>query len=69
MFDLRNDGAGNQQLRPIGGPWSPSSRMRFLSGGQVLQDSDMYYRVHEIFGIVSVIESRQNHYGANFYCI
>ena len=44
MIDLRHDGAGNQQLRPIGGPWSMFGRMRMLAGGHMLEDIVMYNR-------------------------
>ena len=37
MFDLTNDGVSDQQLRPIGGPWSVFRRMRNLPGGHVLR--------------------------------
>ncbi|MFM7982406.1 MAG: hypothetical protein ACKPKO_24105, partial [Candidatus Fonsibacter sp.] len=47
MYDVRNDSNdGAKLLRPIGGPWSFFSRMRILAGGQVLEDIDMYNRVH-----------------------
>ena len=56
MFDVINDGVGNQQFRPLGGPLILSSRMRILAGGQVLEDIDMYNAVNEMFSIFSVLQ-------------
>ncbi len=48
MYDLSNDATiAGQQLRPVGGPWSFFSSMRILAGGQILEDIDMYNRIHE----------------------
>ena len=53
MFELSNtnDNMANK-LRPIGGPWSFFSRVRILAGGQILEDIDLYNRVHEMFFII-----------------
>ena len=53
MFDLRKNtsGVAGLRLRPVGGSWSFSSRMRILAGGQILEDIDMYSRVHEMLSI------------------
>ena len=67
MYDLRNDAAiAGQQLRPVGGPWSFFSRMRILAGGQILEDIDMYNRVHEMFSIFGSSESRISDYSEGF---
>ncbi|MFM7979966.1 MAG: hypothetical protein ACKPKO_11690 [Candidatus Fonsibacter sp.] len=54
MYDLRND------FRPIGGPWSFFTRMRILAGGQILEDIDMYNRVHEMFSVFGTTEFLSN---------
>ena len=66
MFYSGNDGGANQQLRPIGGPWSFFARMRVIAGGQVLEDVDMYNKVHEMISIFTATESRDNDYGEGF---
>ena len=53
-------------LVQIGGPLSFFSRMRIFAGGQILEDIDMYNRVHEMFSIFSAIDSRQNDYAEGF---
>ena len=50
MYDLHNTNAkAANRLRPIGGPWSFFNRMRILAGGQILEDIDLYNKVHEMF--------------------
>ena len=67
MYDLHNtDATAAHRLRPIGGPWSFFSRMRVLAGGQILEDIDMYNRVHEMFNIFSASDSRQNDFAEGF---
>ncbi|MFM7979184.1 MAG: hypothetical protein ACKPKO_07695 [Candidatus Fonsibacter sp.] len=67
MYDLRNDSdADANKLRPIGGPWSFFTRMRILAGGQILEDIDMYNRVHEMFSIFGTTESRINDFSEGF---
>ena len=67
MFDVSNtDNAAGHRLRPLGGPWAFFSRMRALAGGQILEDIDMYSRVHEIFNIFIASDSRQNEYAEGF---
>ena len=41
----------------VGGPFV-FSRMRIVAGGQILDDSAMYNRVHEMFNIFSGAENR-----------
>ena len=61
MFDLQNtDATAAHRLLPTGGPWSFFSRMRVLAGGQILEDIDMYNRVHAMFNIFSASDSRHN---------
>ena len=48
MFDLRNNGTGNQLLRPVGGPWSFFRRVKLVVGGQTVEDIDYYGRTHEM---------------------
>ena len=54
MFDLVNMEPGthppniDKQLRTIGGAHSFFRRMRVLCGGQVVEDIDIYNRVHEM---------------------
>ena len=38
---LKKDGAANQRLRQIGGPWSLVSRIIILASGQILDDIGM----------------------------
>ena len=59
-------GVASLRVRPIGGPWSFFSRMRILAGSQILEDIDMYNRVHEMFSIFSATDSRQNDYAEGF---
>ena len=67
MFDLKHDdGAGNHNLYPVGGPWGFFSRMRILVGGQVIEDIDNYNRVHEMFQVFSATDSRENDYAEGF---
>ena len=67
MFDLNNDdGGGNHNLYPVGGPWGFFSRMRILVGGQVIEDIDNYNRVHEMFQVFSATDSRENDYAEGF---
>ena len=40
--------------------------MRILAGGQILEDIDMYNRVHELFSNFSAEDSRFNDYGEGF---
>ncbi|MFM7985510.1 MAG: hypothetical protein ACKPKO_39965, partial [Candidatus Fonsibacter sp.] len=42
------------------------SRMRILAGGQILEDIDMYNRVHEMFSIFGSSESRISDYSEGF---
>ena len=67
MFDLYNtNGTAANRLRPIGGPWSFFSRMRILAGGQILEDIDMYNRVHEMFNNFINEGSRYNDFAEGF---
>ena len=67
MFDLHDtDDAARHRLRPIGGPCGFFSRVRILAGGQVIEDIDMYNRVHEMFNMFSASDSRQNDYAEGF---
>ena len=67
MFDLYNTNANAaNRLRPIGGPWSFFSRMRILAGGQILEDIDLYNRVHEMFNNFTAEGSRYNDYTEGF---
>ena len=67
MFDLQNTSStANCMLRPLGGPWAFFSRMKILASGQILEDIDMYNRVHEMFNIFSASDSRQNDYAEGF---
>ncbi|MFM7980615.1 MAG: hypothetical protein ACKPKO_14980 [Candidatus Fonsibacter sp.] len=67
MYDLRNDAAiVGQLLRPVGGPWSFFNRMRILAGGQILEDIDMYNRVHDMFSIFGPSESRISDHNEGF---
>jgi hypothetical protein len=58
MFDLKNNGTGNQELRPLGGPWAFFRRMRVLCGGQVIEDIDNYNRTHEMMHTLIAPDSR-----------
>lgn len=66
MFDLKNDGAGAQELRPLGGPWSFFSRMRILCGGQIIEDIDNYNRTHEMMHTLIASDSRIQDMGEAF---
>ena len=42
MYDLVNtDNAAKHKLRPIGGPWPFSNRIRILASGHIFEDTDM----------------------------
>ena len=49
MLYFRNGEIAGNNLRPVGGPSSLSSRTRILASGRVLDDKDKYTRVHELF--------------------
>ena len=66
MFDLTNDGVGDQQLRPIGGPWSLFRRMRNLPGGHVLRTLICIIGFMNLFAFFSATASRENDYGKGF---
>lgn len=66
MFDLRNNGTGNQELRPVGGPWSFFRRMRILCGGQVIEDIDNYNRTHQMMHLLTAKHSRENDFAEAF---
>ena len=62
-FDVCNTNASvANKLRPIGGPWSFYSRMGILVGGQILEDIDVYNRVHEMFNDFTTEGSGYNDY-------
>ena len=54
------------KLRPIGGPWSFFSRIRILAGGQILEDIDLYNKVHEMINNFTSEGSRYNDYAESF---
>ena len=67
LCDLANtDIIAGRGLRPIGGPWLFSSRMRTLAGGPILEDIEMYFRVHELFTRCTSAESRESDYAEGF---
>ena len=67
MFDSYNTNANAaKRLRPIGGPWSFLSRINILAGGQILEDIDLYNRVHEMFNNFTAEGSRSNDYSEGF---
>ena len=60
-FTLCNNGAANQTLFPVGGPWSFFRRIRLLTGaGAVLEDIDYANRIHEMVHILTSKANRQN---------
>ena len=61
MLTLNNDETDtNKRLRPLSGPWSFFRRMRILAAGQLVEDIDMYNRIHEMMHLMVANESRQN---------
>ena len=61
MFDLINmEPTAAKQLRPLGGPSSLVRRMRVLCGGQVVEDTDNYNRVHQMFSYLTADDSPKN---------
>ena len=61
MFNLNNlDTTANQNLRPLGGPWSFFRRMRILCAGQLVEDIMDYNRIHEMIHMMIAKESREN---------
>ena len=61
MFDLKNNAAlAQQQLRPIGGPWSFFRRVKLVAGGQTVEDIDFYGRTHEMMHTLTSKASREN---------
>ena len=67
MYDLVNtDNVAGHKLRPIGSLWSFFSRMRDSGGIQILEDTDMYNMVHEMFSIFTAEDSRDNDYAEGF---
>ena len=66
MFDLKNNGTGVQELRPLGGPWAFFRRMRILCGGQVIEDIDNYNRTHEMMHTLIASDSRIQDMGEAF---
>jgi hypothetical protein len=61
MFDLRNlETDVLKRLRPIGQPWSFFRRMRILVGGTLVEDIDVYNRVHQMFSQLTATDSRSN---------
>ena len=67
MFDSSNTNANMaNKLRPIGGPLSFLSRIRFLAGGQILEDIDLYNKVHEMINNFTSEGSRYNDYAESF---
>jgi hypothetical protein len=60
-FDLVNlEEVTGKQLRPLGGPHTFFRRLRVLCGGQILEDIDLYNRVHELFDTLKSKHSRTN---------
>ena len=47
-------------MRPLGGPWSLCSRMGIRASCQILEDIDMYKRVHDMQNRFSATDSREN---------
>ena len=47
-------------MRPLGGPWSLCNRMGIRASCQILEDIDMYKRVHEMQNRFSATDSREN---------
>ena len=67
MLDSYNTNAkAANRLRPIGGPWYFFSRMRIVARGQILEDIDLYNRVHELFINITAEGSRYNDYSEGF---
>ena len=61
VFTLKNEGAANEILFPLGGPWSFFRRIRCYSGGgAVLEDIDYANRIHEMMHILTSTANRQN---------
>ena len=61
MFNLNNlDTTANQNLRPLGGPWSFFRRMRILCAGQLVEDIMDYNRIHEMIHMMIAKETRDN---------
>ena len=48
-FFVKGEEVVGKSLRPLGRPWSLFSRIRILAGVHVLEYSDMYNRVHDMF--------------------
>ena len=67
MFDLYSTNAkAANRLRPMGGQWSFFSRIIILAGGQILEDIDLYNRVHDMFNNFTAEGSRYNDYSEGF---
>ena len=67
MFDVYNTNANAaNRFRPIGGPCLFFSRMRILALGQILEDIDLYNRVHEMFNHLTIEGSRYKDYSEGF---
>ena len=67
MFESYNtDANAANTLCPIGGPWYFFSKMTFLAGGQILENIDLYNRVHEMFNNITAEGNRYNDYSEVF---
>ena len=40
--------------------------MRNLASGQILEDIDMYHKVHEMFSVLHDTSNRENYFGGAF---
>ena len=57
---VNNDTGVGKYLRTLGGPWSFFRRVRCLIGGEIVDDTDYYSRVHEMLHICSSNANREN---------
>ena len=59
FMNIRNDSAA--EIAPlVAGAWGMFRRMRILCGGQIVEDIDLYGRLHEQFHMMKPKEKREN---------
>ena len=59
FMNIRNDCANNIKPR-VAGPWGMFSRLRVLCAGAIVEDIDLYGRLHEQFHMMKPIDTRLN---------
>ena len=58
-MNIRNDSTGD--ITPHGaGAWGMFRRLRILRGGQIVEDIDLYGRLHEHFYMMKPSKKREN---------